>query len=221
MATILSTANQKGGPGKTTTAINVASGLRSAGYRIHVLDVDPQSSFSKWNKKRIKNGLEPLSVEVTTLGLLEERIQELREASDVDIVMVDCPGNNQDLTTRSVELSDAVLSPVRATWADFDVMADFSRFVDGVLSRYPDVRFLIFHNAKHGSRNMDKETRVNLERLFKRTSNTFVLDTAIPDTAAIAEFGVKGHNIFEYAPKSVAARLYKKLTKEVVECLQQ
>lgn len=222
MAIILSVANQKGGSGKTTTAEQIAVELSAVGYRIHVIDMDPQASFTQWYRMRLKQGFNSFTVQTIPTGLLKTDLHEMKRRTDLDIVLIDCPGNIADITGAAVAASDAVLTPVRATGLDINATKAMVAFVREQMQANDNLRFMLFHNAKHASRRLDKEASDSLTAAAKSVpaKRGFILKTAITDTAAVAEASMSGLSVREYAPKSSSTSQYKKLIKEILECLR-
>jgi chromosome partitioning protein len=66
MGRVIALANQKGGVGKTTTAINLGAALAEHGKRVLLVDMDPQGALS------VGLGLNPLGLEQTLYNLLME-----------------------------------------------------------------------------------------------------------------------------------------------------
>ncbi len=101
MTRIVAVANQKGGVGKTTTAINVAACLAEAGFATLLIDLDPQSNASSGL------GLAAASPERSIYGVLAGQVSlaEATRASAVEALSVvpACP----DLAGAEVELAGA------------------------------------------------------------------------------------------------------------------
>ncbi len=89
-AFILAVAQQKGGAGKTTIAVQLGVWWAAQGKRVNLLDVDPQGSMKAWHGLRDKAGLtgSPFAWDVPGWKRANE-IDRLRE--DSDLIIVDTP----------------------------------------------------------------------------------------------------------------------------------
>ena len=95
---IIAIANQKGGVGKTTTAINLASGLTELGLRVLLIDLDPQGNASTGL------GIETADRRLTSYDLIlnQHALAEVIQNTAVDGLLI-CPANS-DLSSADVEL---------------------------------------------------------------------------------------------------------------------
>ncbi len=94
-------ANQKGGVGKTTTAISLAAGLASLGARVLLVDLDPQGNASTGLGIRIEEG------EPSTYGVLVDGDEMLPALQATEIERLSLLASSLDLAGAEVELVPA------------------------------------------------------------------------------------------------------------------
>ena len=114
---IISTINLKGGVGKTTTAIALATAAKRDGKEVELYDTDPQSSASLWAMMAEESG-DPLPFPVTPANVATVRIAGRTLKGDEDKwLFIDCPPNGR-VMDEAADCSDLVVVPTTTGPAD-------------------------------------------------------------------------------------------------------
>ncbi|MDM7457973.1 MAG: division plane positioning ATPase MipZ, partial [Paracoccus sp. (in: a-proteobacteria)] len=133
MAHIIVVGNEKGGSGKSTTSMHVATALARMGYRVGALDLDVrQRSFGRYLENRMafarREGLTlPLPI-IGSVGSgpdpLTAALEQLEQ--DCDFILLDCPGSHTTLSQMAHTLADTLVTPLNDSFIDFDLLARMS-----------------------------------------------------------------------------------------------
>ncbi|MBB4187793.1 chromosome partitioning protein [Sinorhizobium terangae] len=112
---VITFANTKGGAGKTTAVLLLATELVRRGHRVSIIDTDPQRWISRWFDGVEATDTLTVATYVTPASL-PRTIAEYRPISDH--VIVDLPGAQSPLLATALGLSDHVLIPIQGSSMD-------------------------------------------------------------------------------------------------------
>jgi chromosome partitioning protein len=142
MAHIIVVGNEKGGAGKSTVSMHVATALSRMGHKTSMLDLDlRQRTLGRFIDNR-KAFLASADLELPSPTMHElpeveaeaikpgENIFDLRLSAAVanlepvsDFILIDCPGSHTRLSQVAHSLADTLITPLNDSFIDFDLLA--------------------------------------------------------------------------------------------------
>ena len=110
---VIAVSNPKGGAGKSTTTLLLATYLAQSGASVCVLDADPNQPIMDWKT----NGNSKTKMQVVG-GVKESNLMEILELQTQQFVFIDLEGTASVLVSRSIAMADFVIIPVQASAVD-------------------------------------------------------------------------------------------------------
>jgi chromosome partitioning protein len=152
--------NEKGGSGKSTTAMHVAVALLQAGQRVATIDLDSrQKSFTHYienrrdwaERTRIKLdvpkhfcvargfGLRLDEIEAQEFAAFAEAVSAVENTHD--FVVIDTPGSDSYMMRLAHSMADTLITPINDSFVDFDVLGtvDPTTFATVGVSHYAEM----------------------------------------------------------------------------------
>jgi chromosome partitioning protein len=206
---IVALLNQKGGVGKTTLALHLAGEWARQGWRVTVIDADPQGSALDWSQQRAREGRPRL---FGVVGLARDTLH--REAPEiargVDHVVIDGPPRVAALMRSALLAADLALIPVQPSPFDGWASEETLRLLQEARQFRPELlaRFLLNRCAMRTV--IAQNTATALARADPRA-----LAARIGQRVAFADAARSGRLVGEFPRSRIAAREIRTLTAEI------
>jgi len=203
--TVISLLNQKGGVGKTTLSIHIATALAECGT-VLLVDADPQGSALDWKAQRSAPDKFPV------IGLPKPTLH--REVSAIgqhyDWIVIDGPPRVNELAKSAIAASDIVLIPVQPSPFDVWAAQDIIDLVNECSVIKPDLQTRFVINRLFSGTKLGAEVNEALAGF-----EIPVMHAAIRNRTEYAKAVRLGMTAVETEPASPAAQDVQALAQEI------
>jgi chromosome partitioning protein len=110
---------QKGGVGKTTIAIHLATAFAAEGRATLILDLDPQASATEWKDHRAAEFPAVLSIQPSRLS----KVMDEAKSIGTDVLILDTAPHSESTALEAARVADLILVPCQPTIMDLRAMS--------------------------------------------------------------------------------------------------
>jgi chromosome partitioning protein len=209
---VIAILNQKGGVGKTTLAVHLATALARKKRAVILLDADPQGSALDWAAARHGDPLFPV------VGLPKSSIhKELPAlAASYELVIIDGPPRVYDVARSAIMAADLVLVPVQPSPYDVWAAKEIIDLLTEASIYKPNLRKAFIINRKIANTAIGRDVAEALSEY-----PIPVLESAICQRVAFAESATQGLTVYELDPEMLASQEMDTLAEEVERMLRK
>ncbi|MCT9846775.1 AAA family ATPase [Leclercia adecarboxylata ATCC 23216 = NBRC 102595] len=171
---IICVGSNKGGPGKSTTAINLAVGLALRGHDVCGCDADKQHSFSIWHAFRQEQEVKPEITLVQAEGNISKTLLALDQK--FDFVVVDVAGRNSTEFVTAGVVADVIIAPHLASQLDMSTIEELKKQYENWQLLNEDLKLYVYHTRGNTNASVKKKERAEFLEFMSEHPELAVLD---------------------------------------------
>jgi chromosome partitioning protein len=201
---------QKGGSGKTTTAICVASELVARGIKTLVADADPQGTFRTFGEVATEAN-QPVPT-IVGMGKNLARADQLPAlASQYDVTIIDCPPRLDDIQRAAMMIANIAIIPCSQSGIEAWGAKESAELVQSAQQINQKLFAAMMLTRVIRNTTLGKNVRENLAPL-----DVPILASELGFLIAYQEAPAAGMGVAQYAPNDAAAAEVRALTDELL-----
>lgn len=205
---IITVCGQKGGTGKSTTAIAVAVEWASRGRRVLLVDADPQGTVRTWGDRAAEERAESSPAVIAVGVALERHVPP--HAPHYDVIIVDCPPQHGELQRASLMIAHVAILPAHPDPTEVWGLTASANLVHAAMTVRPALIARVLVTRKDRRTVAGSQARSTLERL-----GLDVLDTELSRRVTYPDSLGAGRGPTTYDPRSSAAVEVRRLCTEL------
>lgn len=190
---VLAIIGQKGGNGKTTTALGLAVAAVSHSYTVAVIDLDPQATATNWSDRREAESPAVVSCQVSRLA----QVLEVAAREGVQLAIIDTPGKSTDAAIAAAKAAHLILLPIQPQLFDIETLTSVKDIL--TLAGNPTAVVLVNRAPVQGKRHIETQEAAT-------TAGFQVCPVVIFARGAHGDAGNVGQTATEYEPKGKAGQ---------------
>lgn len=207
MSSVIAFLNGKGGVGKTTSSINIATAIARDGYKVVVVDTDPQLSIANWHEEN------KCQFDVVSASSQKEVYSIKKSLKEYDYIIIDGAAAISEISSAAVMISDLVIIPVTPSPLDFAASTAILAVIEARNELQPvEARFLI-------TKKINTTTMLQVLKQSIETTGIKMLKTGITQRQSYVKTMLDGGTVYDTLDSQAKGEI-DNITKEIMEIIK-